>query len=99
MQLGKFLLVALDLDQVGDVADPHRGGVRVVVGVLHFAQQGVAVPVKPRGVGRVAFEHPSAQGVVAVVGGLPGLAAFGQAVVGVPAQFQVVGFGAVGAAL
>ncbi|OLI95051.1 hypothetical protein IXO411_13390, partial [Xanthomonas oryzae pv. oryzae] len=99
MQLGEFLLAPLGFDQVRDVADPDRGGVWVVVGVLHFAQQGVAVPVKPRGVGRVAFEHPSAQGIVAVVGDLPCLAAFGQAVVGVPAQFQVVGCGAVGAAL
>ncbi|KOR44758.1 hypothetical protein ADT25_10050, partial [Xanthomonas oryzae] len=93
MQLGEFLLAAFDLDQVRDVADPDRGGVGIVVGVLHFAQQGVAVPVEPGGVGRVAFEDPSAQGIVAVVGDLPRLAAFGQAVVGVPAQFQVVGFG------
>ncbi|OLH84376.1 hypothetical protein DXO216_20185, partial [Xanthomonas oryzae pv. oryzae] len=99
MQLGEFLLAALGFDQVRDVADPDRGGVWVVVGVLHFAQQGVAVPVEPRRMGRVAFEHPSAQGIVAVVGDLPCLAAFGQAVVGVPAQFQVVGCGAVGAAL
>ncbi|OLK16089.1 hypothetical protein IXO621_20360 [Xanthomonas oryzae pv. oryzae] len=40
MQLGEFLLAPLGFDQVRDVADPDWGGIRVVVGVLHFAQQG-----------------------------------------------------------
>ncbi|AKK65961.1 hypothetical protein FE36_20395 [Xanthomonas oryzae pv. oryzicola] len=38
MQVGEFLLAALGFDQVRDIADPDWGGVRGVVGVLHFAQ-------------------------------------------------------------
>ncbi|ELP96194.1 hypothetical protein A989_18928, partial [Xanthomonas translucens DAR61454] len=99
MQALELVLALAYLDQVGDIPHPHRRRIRFVVGLFDLAQQRVAVPVEPRGVGRVALEHAPAQRVVAVVGGLTGLAAFGQAVVGVPEQFQVVGFRAVRVAL